>query len=182
MISFVITHPNINPCHLEHRKCTGCPKKDHSFVKAKHLVVMMIGWSVLEWFPLKNGQLPLRERDAFQCRRLSWISYQPTLSFPLFQYITPFFLCFTISALFFFVSLPHATFPLFHNNINLFFCFKLSLDCKFSMIRCHLSEYSSSFYIMILADGNILSYQLSLSNCPPPTQWRNDFWGRIMNY
>ena len=91
-------------------------------------------------------------------------------SFPLFQYITPFFLCFTISALFFFVSLPHATFPLFHNNINLFFCFKLSLDCKFSLIRYHLSEYTSSFYIMILADGNILNYQLSLSNCPPPPQ------------
>ena len=88
MISFVITHPNINPCHLEHRKCTGCPKKDHSFVEAKHLVVMMIG--VLEWFPLKNGQLPLRERDAFHCRRLSWISYQPTTLFLCFN-ISPHF-------------------------------------------------------------------------------------------
>ena len=71
----------------------------------------------------------------------------PPSLFLCFNISPLFFLCFTISALFFFVSLPHATFPLFHNNINLFFCFKLSQDCKFSVIRYHLSEYSNSFIL-----------------------------------
>ena len=171
----MITLLNINPCHLGHHICTELPffcigKAPCSDDDQSKFVGMI---PAQEWAAATTRErcLPLPEVIV------NFISAHPLFSFvsiyhhsfPLFQYITP-FLCFTISALFFFVSLPHATFPLFHNNINLFFCFKLSLDCKFSLIRCHLSEYSSSFYIMILADGNILNYQLSLSNCPPPPQ------------
>ena len=87
-------------------------------------------------------------------------------SFPLFQYITTLFLCFTISALFFFVSLPHATFPLFYNNINqLFQAFPglQILNDKMPFVRV--------FQFILYYDIGRRKYsQLSLSNCPPPPQ------------
>ena len=68
----------------------GCGMRAVSRKTPVYFIVMMISRSLFEWFPLKNGQLPLRERDAFHCRRLSWISYQPTTLFLCFN-ISPHF-------------------------------------------------------------------------------------------
>ena len=131
MISFVITHPNINPCHLGHHICTELP----FFCKGKapcsdddqSKFVGMI--PAQEWAAATTRErcLPLPEVIV------NFISAHPLFSFvsiyhhsfPLFQHITNLFLCFNISPLFSFVLLSQPSFSLFHFHMPLFLCFTI---------------------------------------------------------